>query len=74
MGGQSIRIRSRLALQVAKRVSERHLAADLARQHELGLGEAEVGRDHRAVDGVGGPRLALEDVAERRLRVGSASK
>ena len=56
------------APQVAEGVAKRHLAPDLPGEHELGLGEAEVCRDHSAVNCVGGPRLPLEHVAERGLR------
>src|SRR5688572_20477792 len=35
-----------VALDVAQRVTQRHLAADLSGEHELGLGEAEVRGDH----------------------------
>ena len=38
------------ALDVAQGVAHRHLAADLAGEHQLGLGEPEVRRDHGAVD------------------------
>ena len=58
------------ALDVAQRVSQRHLAADLAGEHQLGLGEAEVRRDHLAVDRVDRARLAREHLAEGRLGVG----
>ena len=74
VGGQSIRIRSLLAPQVPEGVAKRHLAPDLAGQHQLRLGEAEVRRDHPSVHGVDRPRLALEHVAERRVAFGSASK
>ncbi len=57
------------APQVPQRVAKRHLAPDLPRQDQLGLGEAEVRRHHPAVHGVGGARLSLEDVAERRVGV-----
>ena len=56
------------ALALAQGVAQGELAAHLAREDQLRLGEPEVGRDHVAVDGVDGLGLAGEHLAERRLR------
>ena len=45
-GGQSISTRSYWRLALAQRALERQLAAHLAAQHQLGLGQPEVGGQH----------------------------
>ncbi len=69
-GGQSIRIRSYRSPTSGQRPAQRQLAAHLAGQHELGLGQRQVGRDHVVVDRVAGLGAADEHVADRRLDVG----
>ncbi len=59
-----------LPLQLAQGVAEGDLAPDLAGEHQLGLGEPHVRRDQPAMDGLGGPHLALEHVGQGRVRVG----
>ena len=53
-----------------QRASQRQLAAHLAAEHQLRLGEAEVGGDDVLVDRLGGRRAAGEHVGDRRLDVG----
>ena len=69
MGGQSIRIRSLRRLRSRRALRSVTSRPIFPARHQLGLGEAEVRRHHPAVDRVDRPRLALEDVAERRLAV-----
>ena len=58
-----------VSLHVHQRVPQRDLAADLARERELRLGELHVGGDHAAVNGVRGTDLAHQHVAERGVGV-----
>ena len=58
------------ALGLAQRALERHLAAHLAAQDELRLGQAEVGGQHVAVDRVDRLGLAGQHVGDRRVGVG----
>ena len=51
-----------------QRLAQRELAAHLAPERELGLGQVEVGGDDAVVDRVGGLGPAGEDVADGRAR------
>ena len=59
-----------LPARLVQRALEGQLASHLAAQHELRLGEPEVGGDHVLVDRVGGARAPGEHLADRRRRVG----
>ena len=59
-----------VAAHLAQRPLERQLAAHLAAEHQLGLGQAEVGRDDPVVDGLARLGAAGEHVADRRRGVG----
>ena len=58
-----------LAARLAQRALEGQLASHLAAQHQLRLGQAQVGGDHVLVDRVHGARAAGEHLADRRRRV-----
>ena len=58
------------ALDVAQRAPQRQLAAHLAAQRQLGLGELEVGRDDPVVDRLGRLGAPGQHVADRRLGLG----
>ena len=59
-----------LAARLAQRALQGQLAAHLAAQHQLRLGQAEVGGDHVLVDRVDGARAAGQHLADRRRGVG----
>ena len=59
-----------VAARVRQRPPERQLAAHLAAEHQLGLGEAQVGGDDVLVDRLGRRRASGEHVGDRRLDVG----
>ncbi len=55
---------------LCERAPEGELPAHLAAQHQLGLGEAQVGGDHLRVDRGGGASASGEHVGDRGLDVG----
>ena len=69
-GGQSMRIDVVVVVDVLERLAQRQLAAHLAGERQLGLGERQVRRDDAVVDGLACLGAPGEDVADRRLRVG----
>ena len=69
-GGQSIRITSYSSGAFASARLQRQLPAHLAAQHQLGLGEAQVGGDQVVVDRLGRARAPRQHVGDRRLGVG----
>jgi hypothetical protein len=55
---------------LAQRAPQGHLAAHLAAQHQLGLGQPQVGRQDVVVDGVHGLGLARQHVGDGGRGVG----